>query len=225
MPSKRAPSAAPPDDTLDDAPATARRRSSSIDERILDELGAAGTPLPPDELAARLRVGRRQRDAYDGAVAELERAGRILVNRKGELCIVQKLDLVTGTLQGHPDGFGFLVPDAGGDDLFLNPREMHKAMHGDRAAARIVGIDRRGRPEGEIVEVLTRVNREIVGRLHEDRGIWFVEAENRRINQDILIPPDERHGAQPGQVVVVEILEQPSATRASVATRCIFRAA
>ena len=93
-----------------------------------------------------------------------------------------------GTVQGHPDGFGFLVPDDGGDDLFLSPREMHKVLHGDRVAARITGVDRRGRPEGEIVEVLERANREIVGRLHEERGIWFVVAENRRINQDILVP-------------------------------------
>ena len=96
------------------------------------------------------------------------------------------------TVQGHPDGFGFLVPDDGGDDLFLSPREMHKVLHGDRATARASGVDRRGRPEGEIVEVLERANREVVGRLHEERGVSFVVAENRRINQDLLVPPDER---------------------------------
>ncbi len=77
----------------------------------------------------------------------------------GELCVVAKLDLVVGTVQGHPDGFGFLVPDEGGDDYFLSPREMHKVLHGDRAALRKTGTDRRGRPEGEIVEVLERANR------------------------------------------------------------------
>ena len=121
----------------------------------------------------------------------MQRDGELIVNRKGELCVVAKLDLVTGTVQGHPDGFGFLVPDDGGDDLFLSPREMHKVLHGDRATARRIGIDRRGRPEGEIVEVLERANRDVVGRLHEERGVWFVVAENRRISQDLLIPPDE----------------------------------
>ena len=115
------------------------------------------------------------------------------------MCIVAKLDLVTGKVHGHPDGFGFLVPDDGGDDLFLSPREMHKVLHGDRVTARRVGVDRRGRPEGAIVDVLERANRDVVGRLHEERGIWFVEAENRRINQDLLIPPTDADGASPAR--------------------------
>ena len=82
----------------------------------------------------------------------------------------------------------------------------------------MIGIDRRGRPEGEIVDVLERANREVVGRLHEERGIWFVVAENRRINQDLLVPPDERGTARrPAQVVVVEIIEQPSPQREAIA--------
>ena len=177
---------------------------------ILDVLHDAGVPVPPAELATRLHVGRRDKEAFDARIEELVRRGDLLQNRKGELCLTAKLDLVTGKVHGHPDGFGFLVPDAGGADLFLSPREMHKALHGDRAAAKVVGVDRRGRPEGEIVEVLEHANREIVGRLHEERGVWFVEAENRRINQDLLVPPDQRGDAKPGEVVVVEILRQPS---------------
>ena len=113
-------------------------------------------------------------------------------------------------MQGHPDGFGFLVPDEGGDDYFLNAREMHKVLHGDRAVVRTSGVDRRGRPEGEIVEVLARANREVVGRLYEERGIQFIVAENRRINQDFLVPPRRRHARRSGEVVVAEIVEQPS---------------
>jgi ribonuclease R len=180
-------------------------------DAILRELTDAGIPLAPAEIAARLSIGRRQQHLFDACVGTLERDGQILVNRKGELCIVAKLDLVRGTVQGHPDGYGFLAAEGGGDDLFLSPREMHKVLHGDRVTAKRVGFDRRGRPEGEIVDVLERANREIVGRIHEERGIWFVEAENRRINQDLLLGADDRGGAQPGQVVVVEIVEQPSA--------------
>jgi len=179
-------------------------------EAILRELADAGIPLAPRELAARLAIGRRDQHPFDACIATLERDGELLVNRKGELCIVAKLDLVTGTVQGHPDGFGFLVPDAGGDDLFLSPREMHKVLHGDRVTGKRTGFDRRGRPEGEIVDVLERANREVVGRIHEERGVWFVEAENRRISQDLLIPPDARGDARPGEVVVVEIVEPPS---------------
>jgi ribonuclease R len=185
---------------------------------IIAALHDAGVPLAPDDLAQRLGVDDTQSAALAARVAELERDGRVLVNRKGEVCIVAKLDLVTGKVLGHPDGYGFLVPDEGGDDLFLSPREMHKVLHGDRVTARRVGVDRRGRPEGAIVDVLVRANRDVVGRLHEERGIWFVEAENRRINQDLMIPADQLNGAKPGQVVVVEILEQPSEHREAVAS-------
>ncbi|HET9748558.1 MAG TPA: ribonuclease R [Casimicrobiaceae bacterium] len=179
-------------------------------ESILRELTDAGVPLAPAEVAARLAIGRKQQHLFDQCVDTLERDGEILVNRKGELCIVAKLDLVRGTVQGHPDGYGFVVPDDGGDDLFLSPREMHKVLHGDRVTAKRIGFDRRGRPEAAIVDVLERANRDVVGRVHEERGLWFVEAENRRINQDLLLAPDGRMNAQPGQVVVVEIIEQPS---------------
>src|SRR5205814_10569086 len=76
---------------------------------------------------------------------------------------------------------------------------------------------RRGRPEGAFVDVLSHANLEIVGRLYEDRGIWFLVAENKRINQDILVPPYMRGNAQPGQVVVSDLIEQPSAHREPLA--------
>ncbi len=171
-----------------------------------------------DEVASALRVdGAPEREAFAGRLAAMERDGQLMTNRKGELCVVAKLDLVTGTIQGHPDGFGFLLPDDGGADLYLAPGEMRKALHGDRATARQIGLDRRGRPEGVLVDVLARSNREIVGRLYEDRGIWFLVAENRRINQDILVPPDMRGSGKPGQVVVAELIEQPSAHREPLA--------
>ena len=204
-------------------PARSRRRGD-IDPAllpsrvaILEALQAAGVPLPPADLERELAVDARAREAFHGRLAAMQRDGQLLMNRKGELCIVAKLDLVTGTVQGHPDGFGFLVPDDGGADLFLSPREMHKVLHGDRATARRIGIDRRGRPEGAIVDVLERANRTIVGRLYEERGIWFVVAENRRINQDLLVPPDERGSAKAGDVVVVEIVQQPSPQREAMA--------
>jgi ribonuclease R len=203
-------------------PRASRGRRGDVDipsrDQILEKLRERGTPMRADDLAAALGVsGAAECDAFAGRLAAMERDGQLMTNRKGELCVVAKLDLVTGTVQGHPDGYGFLVPDEGGSDLFLSPKEMHKALHGDRATARQIGIDRRGRPEGAIVDVLARTNREIVGRLYEDRGIWFLVAENKRINQDILVPPDMRGNAKPGQVVVAELIEQPSAHREPLA--------
>ena len=184
---------------------------------ILKALSAAGAPMLPDDLARELGVRNPAREAYEGRLAAMERDGQILVNRKGELCIVAKLDLVVGIVQGHADGFGFLVPEDGGDDLFLTAREMHKVLHGDRAVARVSGVDRRGRREGEIVEVLVRANREVVGRLHEERGVHFIVAENRRINQDFLVPADGVGRAKVGEIVVAEIVTQPTGNAEAVA--------
>ena len=205
-----------------EAPAT-RGRGGDIDpallpsrEAILAALHEAGVPLPAVELVRAMAVDKRARDAFLGRIEAMQRDGQLLANRKGELCVVAKLNLLTGTVQGHPDGFGFLVPDDGSADLFLDPREMHKVLHGDRATARRTGTDRRGRPEGEVIDVLARANRTIVGRLYEERGIWFVVAENRRINQDLLVAPGERGSAKSGDVVVVDVVEQPSPQREAI---------
>ncbi|MEO8753107.1 MAG: ribonuclease R, partial [Casimicrobiaceae bacterium] len=186
-------------------------------EAILAALRSVGVPMPPADLERELRVGSVAREAFYGRLAAMERDGQLLTNRKGELCVVAKLDLVIGTVQGHPDGFGFLVPEEGGDDFFLSAREMHKVLHGDRAVVRRSGTDRRGRPEGEIVEVLARVNVEVVGRLHEERGTYFIVAENRRISQDFLVPRDGTANAKIGDIVVAEIVEQPAHNREPVA--------
>ncbi len=118
--------------------------------------------------------------------------------------------LFTGRIIGHRDGFGFLKPDAGGDDVFIPPREMLKAMHGDRVQARVVGTDRRGRPEAVIVEVLELGNRCLVGRLVHERNLVMVAPEDQRIKHDIIIASGEAGKAQPGEVVMVEILEPPT---------------
>ena len=129
-------------------------------EQILQSLREQGVPMPAQQLVELLGVrGEAEREAFAGRLAAMERDGQLMTNRKGQLCVVAKLDLVTGTVQGHADGFGFLVPDDGSPDLFLSATEMHKTLHGDRATARIVGVDRRGRPEGAIVDVLERANR------------------------------------------------------------------
>ena len=186
-------------------------------DAILAALKDAGVPLPPAEVERALHVSAAAREAFHGRLAAMERDGQLLTNRKGQLCLVAKLDLAIGTVQGHPDGFGFLVPDEGGNDYFLNAREMHKVLHGDRAVVRMTGTDRRGRPEGSIVEVLARANREIVGRLQKERGVYFIVAENRRINQDFVVPPGSEGSATIGEVVVAEIVDQPSEHREATA--------
>ena len=115
-----------------------------------------------------------------------------------------------GRVEGHPDGHGFLVPDDGGPWIVLSAAEMRQVLRGDRARVRLVGTDPRGRALGEIVEVIERANRRIVGRLHKEHGVLFLVPEDRRMPLDILIPPDQTGRAKPGEVVTVELVAQPS---------------
>jgi ribonuclease R len=180
-------------------------------EDILAVLTEEGVPVAEERIVERLAVtGEAEQEGLARRIAAMEREGQILRNRRGALLIPDKAGLIKGKVIGHPDGFGFLKPDDGRPDLFLGPKQMHKALHGDIVLARVTGVDRRGREEGSIVEVLERGNNKIVGRLFIEHGVAFVIAENKRINQDILITPESLGGAKEGQVVVAEILQQPS---------------
>jgi ribonuclease R len=180
-------------------------------EQVLELLAEKAVPMTQDEVFAELSVhGDAEREGLERRLAAMEREGQLLRNRRGALILPDKAGLIKGKVIGHPDGFGFLRPEDGREDLFLEPRQMHKVLHGDIVLARVTGVDRRGRMEAGIVEVLERANRKVVGRLFIEHGVAFVVAENKRINQDILIMPESLDGAREGQVVVAEIVEQPT---------------
>ena len=178
-------------------------------ELILEVLIEAGVPMNDDDLSEHLEIGKRESEAIGRRIAAMERDGQIMRNRRGDLCVVEKLDLIRGRVMGHKDGFGFLQREEEGPDLFLGPREMQKVLHGDRVMARISGMDRRGRPEGKIVEVLEHGQTRLVGRLHVEHGVTFVAAEDKRISQEFVVPTGEAGRAKAGQVVTVEIIAQP----------------
>ncbi|HZW86897.1 MAG TPA: ribonuclease R, partial [Gallionella sp.] len=179
-------------------------------EFILQILAEQGAPMAEDELLSMLLIQKEEQDLFSRRLRAMERDGQIMRNRKRAICVVDKLDLIKGKVQGHPDGFGFLIPENGSPDMFLSEKEMHQVLHGDIVMVRQSGVDRRGRPEGKIIEVLERGNHRVVGRLYEEHGIQFMVAENRRITQDILVAAGETGGAKPGQVVVLEILQHPN---------------
>ncbi len=179
-------------------------------EFILQYLEERGMPLTLDELCAEWQVdGDWEFEALSRRLRAMERDGQLIRNRREGYGLVTKMNLVTGRVIGHSEGHGFLIPDEGGDNLFLSPRQMRKLLHGDRAVARVIGVDYRGRREGAVVEVLERNTETVVGRFSEERGACFVIPDNKRINQDIMVPPDGRGEAQAGQIVIVELIEQP----------------
>lgn len=179
-------------------------------EYILQLLESQGVPVAEEDLCQMLHISEQEAELFSRRLRAMERDGQIMRNRRRAICVMDKLDLIKGKVQGHPDGFGFLIPDDGSADLVLSAKEMHKVLHGDMVVARETGVDRRGRREASIVEVLEHATRRLVGRLYEEHGIQFVVAENRRISQDILVAPGEHIGARAGQVVMLEIMQQPS---------------
>ena len=120
------------------------------------------------------------------------------------------LEEFEGTVSGHRDGHGFVQRDDGAPDIFLPPNEMRAVLHRDRVKARVVRLDRKGRPEGRVVEILERSKQPIIGRLLQESGVWLVAPEDKRYGQDVLINKGATAKAMVGQVVVVELTEPPS---------------
>jgi ribonuclease R len=177
---------------------------------ILKTLGEQSGPITLDELIGQFGLGKlSQQEALNKRLVAMTREGQVVQNRNGAYGPVTQMNLIAGTVQAHRDGFGFLIPDAGGPDVFLAPRQMRPLMNGDRVLVRITGKDYKGRPEGAVSEVIERASRMIVGRLHNDQGITYVIPENQRVQQDLLIPEGDRMGARHGQMVVAEIVTPP----------------
>ncbi|MGB1258104.1 MAG: ribonuclease R [Thiolinea sp.] len=180
-------------------------------EIILTVLGNSDHPLDFFSLSTALGLHEEQDlDALKKRLRAMERDGQLLFNRRKQYIPVKRTDLISGRVMGHADGFGFLIPDDGSDDLFLHAKQMRRVLHGDRILASVRGIDRKGRREGNVIEVLERGTEQVVGRFLIENGIALVVPDNKRISQDILVPPDQTNDAQSGQIVVAAIVEQPT---------------
>ncbi|MDG9926787.1 MULTISPECIES: ribonuclease R [unclassified Pseudomonas] len=180
-------------------------------ELILQHLSERGSPAAREELVAEFGLTTdEQLEALRRRLRAMERDGQLIYTRRGTYAPVDKLDLIRGRISGHRDGFGFMVPDDGSDDLFLSPAQMRLVFDGDRVLARVSGLDRRGRREGAIVEVIARAHETIVGRYFEEAGIGFVEADNPKIQQEVLVTPGRTSGARVGQFVEIKITHWPT---------------
>ena len=165
-------------------------------EALAEKLGLSDDPDNAEAL--RRRVGAMLRD------------GQLIQNRKRGLVPVDTDALVAGRISAHPDGFGFVNTDDDDKDVYLSGKQMRQVLHGDRVVVSITGTDQRGRREGRIVDVVERANKSLVGRLSIDRGTVVVLPDNKRIHQNLLITPGELGDAVDGDMVVAEIVEQPT---------------
>ncbi len=180
-------------------------------ELILSHLAERGAPASREQLVEEFGLHTDdQLEALRRRLRAMERDGQLIYTRRGTYAPVDKLDLICGRISGHRDGFGFLVPDDGSDDLFLSPAQMRLVFDRDRALVRVAGFDRRGRREGGIVEVIERAHESIVGRYYEENGIGFVVADNPKIQQEVLVTPGRTAGARIGQFVEIKITHWPT---------------
>ncbi len=177
-------------------------------EEILGILRTAEQAQTLATIALALNVQDAEIDGLTRRLNAMERDGQIKPDRKGQYQLANISNFLEGRVSSHRDGYGFLIPDDG-EDVFLPEKEMQKVLHGDRVRIRIVGLDRRGRPEGTIVEVVSRANTHVIGRLVNENGAWLVAPEDKRISQDIVLAGPVGK-AKAGQVVSVELTEQPS---------------
>ncbi|MES9831085.1 MAG: ribonuclease R [Candidatus Thiodiazotropha sp. DIVDIV] len=191
----------------------ARKYENPIPSRefIMETLKSEGIPMNRHVLAEKLSIkSEEQVEALRRRLRAMERDGQLLCNRNENYCLVNKRDLIVGRVIGHADGFGFLRPDDGGDDLYLSFKEMKPVFHDDRAVVRVTGLDRRNRMEGAVVEVLERNTQSVAGRLYMESGVGFVVPDSKRLSKDIIIPSSETNQAEQGQMVVADILDQPT---------------
>jgi ribonuclease R len=183
-------------------------------EFIMDYLEKVGEPLSRKRLIEALGLeSEEEKEAFRRRLIAMERDGQLITNRRNRYALVDKLELVSGRVLGRKDGFGFVVPDDASPDVTLTSYQMRAVFPGDRVLVRIAGIDRRGRREGVIVEVIERNTQQVVGRYFEEGGVAFVVPEKKGINQDVLIAPEDRGAARQGQLVVAAVIVQPTARR------------
>lgn len=190
-------------------------------EWIVELLERKGVPSKIEVLARELSITEEEYEFFERRLKAMARDGQVLINRRGAVCAADKLDLVKCRVEAHKDGFGFAVPltPAKDGDFVLYERQMRGIMHGDIVTVRPAGIDRRGRREAVVLDIVERAQSKVVGRFYMDRGVAVLEAEDKRLNQSIVLEPDSVAHFKPesGQVIVGEIEAYPEQNRPAVA--------
>lgn len=179
-------------------------------ERILAYMESEGyVPIKRRDMRAMLSVPQEDREKFENLINELIAEGRVFETKKGKLASPKDLQMATGTFIGHARGFGFVTPDAGGEDIFIPASETMGAMQKDRVLYKVLHKAEKGKKaDGVIVRILERGQQRVVGTFEAgSKGYGFVVADDKKIAKDIFISRENTKGAVTGHKVVVEITD------------------
>ena len=188
-------------------------------EWILTILDRIGIPVNTSVLANKLGITKEEKAFFERRLNAMARDGQVLINRRGAVCVADKLALVKCRVEVHKDDFGFAIPlnPADGNDFVLYARQMLGLMNGDIVTVRPAGVDRKGRREGQVLDIIERANKDVVGRLKLEHGVALLIPEDKRLGASIVLQPHSVGKAKAGQVVVASIESYPDASQAAVA--------
>lgn len=179
-------------------------------EEILRLMEEEDRPLLVREVLRLSGLSKEQRQGVREVFRNLADEGKIVKIRGNRYGLPVKMNLVVGRVKCHPDGYGFVIPEREGEqDIFVSPRNLKEAMHGDRVVARVESIRKKGR-EGTVIRILERGLRKVVGRFMRGKNYSYVIPEDERITQEVFIPEGETKRARPNQIVVAEITRYPT---------------
>lgn len=185
-------------------------------EYIMKYMDEIDRPVSWDDLLEAFELQHEEElEGLRRRLIAMQRDGQIMRNRRENYALVTKLPLVKGRIQANRDGSGYLIPENGEPDVYLPAGEMRQVFNDDHALVNIVQTKWKAR-EGRIIEVIKRNTQQLVGRFCQEKGVSFVDPNNKTVNQDILISAGGEGGAKVGQFVVVEITEQPTSRREAI---------
>lgn len=172
-------------------------------------------PMDIQELVAVFDINEQEYRAFKKALKTMEKEGLIIRTKKDKFALPERLGLVAGKLQANAKGFGFVIPETEGEkDVFVPGSFINGAMNGDKVLVQITREDKGGKKrEGEILQIIERANKKLIGVYEDSRNFGFVVAEDTRINQDIFVSKKDKNGAEHGDVVIVEITKWPEKRR------------
>lgn len=171
-------------------------------------------PMDIQELAQVFDINKEEYKDFKKTLKAMEKEGIILRTKADKFGLPEKMGLITGKLQVHQKGFGFVIPEDESKDIFIPSSFINGAMNGDKVIAKVVKEDVNGKKrEGEIIRILERANKTIIGVYENSKNFGFVVPEDKRIQYDIFVSKTEKNGAKTDDVVIVEITEWPEARR------------